>query len=387
MSIRMSRPARRAARACAFAALLAGLAIGLGACGGSEAGRSGGEPPPGAARLAVRGAELHDPSGGAVWLRGFNWGWWGTAQPEDGQENAARGANLVRIPFRWYFSGEGADIRQSDAPGHLSPQGLAALDDMVRQATDAGLWVVLFAGSDLGAGDADRNFWTDDALRQEFIETWAFLVQRYHQTPRIAAYELLSEPHPKRPASSADLRRFYEELIAVVRLHDADTPLVIGANDHYDIGQLEDVLSTADDKLVYAANFYLPTEYCKPDRRGPQNPEPVRYPGSYLDADGHPQTVDAQALAAALKPAEDFRTRHAVPVFIDQVGCVGAAPDVLAYTRDVLALLRARQFPWAFWTYRTNETGPDQHGLWYRPRSGWALKTDLDAVLREAMAP
>ncbi len=368
------------------AALALGLGLGLAACGGG--GGSGTAPPPGAPRLVVAGAQLLDPdSRQPVWLRGFNWGWWGTAQPQDGADNAARGATMVRIPFRWYFNGQGADIRQTSAPGHLSPEGLAELDRTLQWATDAGLWVVLFAGSDLGAGDSDDNFWTDPALRQEFFETWSFLVQRYRSHPRIAAYELLSEPHPRRPTGPEDVRRFYEDLVRVVRRDDAATPLVIGGDDHYDIGGLEAVHTAIDGRLVYAANFYLPTEYCKPDRRGPYNPEPVRYPGPYVDQAGHPRRVDAAALAEALQPALDFRRRHAAPVFIDQIGCQGDAPGVLDYTRDALALMRVQAMPWAYWTYRTNEKGPDQHGLWYRPGPDWVLNTGLDAVLRDAMAP
>jgi hypothetical protein len=347
-------------------------------------------PPPTTARLTVAGSELHEPgSQRALWLRGFNWGWWGTAQPQDANENMARGANVVRMPFRWYFNGAGADIRQTDAPGHISPEGLAELDQNIRWATEAGLWVVLFAGSDLGAGDSERNYWTDPALRQEFFETWTFLVQRYKDTPRIAAYELLSEPHPKKPTTSADLRHFYEDLVAEVRRYDTATPLIIGPNDNYDINQLHDALTLLDDKLVYAANFYLPTEYCKPDKRGPYNPEPVHYPGPYFDNAGHPKRIDATALAEVLQPAVDFRAHYAVPVFIDQVGCVGAAPGVLDFTRDALAQLRAQQMAWTFWTYRVSNDGPEGHGLWYRltRHDPWQLNAELDGVLREAMAP
>ncbi|HEV8692458.1 MAG TPA: cellulase family glycosylhydrolase [Ideonella sp.] len=389
MRIHVSRH-DRGRSSCAWGAVIAlAASLLIAACGDHESARVP-LPPPGGngvLRLAVVGNQLREPGANQpVWLHGFNWGWWGTALEEDGVANVERGANVVRIPFRWYFTGAGADIRQTDAPGHLSPEGLAALDSTVRWATDAGLWVVLFAGSDLGAGSSERNFWTDAALRQEFFEAWAFLAQRYRNTPRIAAYELLSEPHPKKPTTSAELRYFYEDLIAVIRRHDKLTPLMIGPNDHYDIAQLRDVLTMVDDKLIYAANYYLPTEYCKPDQRGEYNPEPVRYPGPYIDRDGQPRRVDTIALAEALQPALDFRTRYDAPVFIDQVGCVGAAPGVLEFTRDALAQLRAHQVPWTFWTYRVNNAGADEHGLWYRPDKEWLLKSELDSVLREAMA-
>ena len=94
------------------------------------------------------------------------------------------------------------------------------------------------------------------------------------------------------------------------------------------------------------------------------------------------------ALESMLKPALDFRERNRVPVFIDQVGCMSVAPGVLEYTKDTLAMMRKHQVHWAFWTYRVNHAGPLEHGLWYNQGGeGWKLNTDLDAVLRAAMAP
>ncbi|HEV8692459.1 MAG TPA: cellulase family glycosylhydrolase, partial [Ideonella sp.] len=283
--------------------------------------------------------------------------------------------------------GSKADMRMTSAPGHFEPEALKKLDQQIKWATDAGLWVVLFGGSDKGAGGASDNYWTSPALRQEYKEAWAFIVQRYKDTPRIAAYELLSEPHPKKPATTADLRKLYEELITNVRRYDARTPVVIGADDHYAIDQLQGVYTKVDDKIIYAANFYLPKEYCKSWRRKELDKAPIAYPGPYVDRGGVSRKLDAAALEGFLKPALDFRERNRVPVFIDQVGCMSVAPGVLDYTKDTLALMRRHQMHWAFWTYRVNHAGPREHGLWYNQGDGWKLKTDLDAVLRASMAP
>nr|MBP7915473.1 hypothetical protein [Vitreoscilla sp.] len=42
------------------------------------------------ARLTVSGSQLLTPDGKPIWLRGFNWGRWGTALPEDGLANVQR---------------------------------------------------------------------------------------------------------------------------------------------------------------------------------------------------------------------------------------------------------------------------------------------------------
>lgn len=349
---------------------------------------SSGEWGPNAPRLRVVGQDLLPPnSSEPIWLRGYNWGWWDTAQEKDAAANVKRGANIIRMPFRWYFSGKKSDIRETKAPGHISPEGLVKLDQFIDWAADEGLWVVLFAGSDLGAGDSDDNYWTNPALRKEFFETWAFLAERYKNHPQIAAYELLSEPHPKKPYTSKDLHSFYDDLIDVIREHDTQTPVMIGPNDHYDIRLLEEAYTKSDSKVIYTTNFYLPTEYCKPNNRGDQNPDLITYPGTYIDRDGKKQKLNANKLAEELQPAIDFRSHRDAPVLVGQIGCVGEAPGLLDYTADALDLMRQEQFHWTFWTYRTTEKTNKEHGIWYYPNNKWKMKKDLDQVVKDGLKP
>src|SRR5690242_2991078 len=87
-------------------------------------------------RLSVRGAEILDPDGKPLLLRGWNWGQWGTTQPQDGAANVAQGANVARIPLRWWgqwgkTSDDPAapeiDSRSDGSPGHIAPDHLEML--------------------------------------------------------------------------------------------------------------------------------------------------------------------------------------------------------------------------------------------------------------------
>lgn len=62
--------------------------------------------PPTVQRLKVEGSSILLPDGSPIELRGLNWGWWGTAQPQDAGEAAAINANVIRMPIRWYFTGD-----------------------------------------------------------------------------------------------------------------------------------------------------------------------------------------------------------------------------------------------------------------------------------------
>jgi len=149
-----------------------------------------------AARLSVDGDKILDPSGVAIELRGWNWGQWGSEQAQDAADNAAQGANVVRIPLRWwgFYNNEDQtsdpvtriDSRSDDAPGHIEPQHLRALDRMIRDAACHGLWIDLFLDSNCGqasatggtaaycgtvASGAPASFANDPEMVEEFSQT------------------------------------------------------------------------------------------------------------------------------------------------------------------------------------------------------------------------
>src|SRR4030043_50153 len=66
---------------------------------------------PAVSRLRVEGQNILAPDGAMVILKGINWGWWDTAQPGDAQAAKEIGAAVIRMPFRWYFTGDKSDIR------------------------------------------------------------------------------------------------------------------------------------------------------------------------------------------------------------------------------------------------------------------------------------
>ncbi len=94
----------------------------------------GGVAPGTVTRLAVSGAKVLDPSGAEIVLRGYNWGQWGTAQPNDAVDNLAQGASSVRLPLRWWGNWKpGVDCKDSASPGHIEPgRGRRVPDDVSR---------------------------------------------------------------------------------------------------------------------------------------------------------------------------------------------------------------------------------------------------------------
>jgi hypothetical protein len=347
-----------------------------------------GTPPDGnepSARLSIDGQTIKTPDGNAIELRGLNWGWWGTAQPQDAAEAINMGANVVRMPFRWYFGGTGSDIRQTGAPGNIEPDGLTQLDQYIDWCVSQKLWVVLFAGSDLGAGDSTENYWNNASLKQEFIATWQFLVQRYKNKPYIAAYELLSEPHPKKDVTAQQVLQLYEELITAVRKYDSITPVMIGPNDHYDINLLEETISTKDPKIIYTFNYYLPTDYIKPDKREQAGLPIVSYPDTYSDFNGNTVALNKDYLKQILQPAVLFRKNHNVPIFVNQMGVRSRCPNHLTYLTDVCDIFYQNHIPFTYWTYRTRDDANEYGLYWFnKTTQQYVFKPEPAAVLNAA---
>ena len=321
------------------------LAAGLLAISGISRAQAG-TAPDSPARLSVAGPRVLDPAGHPIVLRGYNWGAWGTTQPQDAADNLAQGANSVRIPLRWWGDWKGGvDSRDPAAPGHIDPAHLAVLDRTVAWAGARHLWIVLFVDSNHGQGAGGRtdNFWTDPAMKQQFVQVWQFLVNRYKHTRYIGAWEIL--PEPMAPGvSDADVKAFYDSIIPDIRAIDRRTPIVVGPNHDYSLKHLDAAYTTIDKNIIYTGDYFI---FDQPLNRMP-------------DITG-------------------FVGKYQAPVWINQVGIPSGDPDSQQKARTVLGALNAANVGWAWWTYRIAGSHPDDHGIYYvdpADPSAWVCKTD-----------
>lgn len=247
------------------------------------------------------------------------------------------------------------DSREPAAPGHIDPAHLAVLDQTVARATGRHLWVVLFVDSNYGQGAGGRtdNFWTDPAMKQQFVEVWRFLVGRYAHTPFIGAYEILPEPNPT-GIDDAGVRAFYDSIIPVIRGVDGHTPIVVGPNRDYNLNHLDAAHTTVDPNVIYTGDYFIFDNALS------------RIP-------------DIQA----------FEKQFNAPVWINQVGIPSGNADSQAKARSVLGALNDNGIGWAWWTYRIASANPDTHGIYYEDPANptrWVLKSDwlelVDGFLR-----
>ena len=330
---------------------------------------SGGALAAGPGHLSVRGSEIVDPSGHPILLRGWNWGHFGKAIETDAADNAAQGANSVRLPLRWwgYYKQKGIDSRDdtATATGGISPALLRKLDDDVRWASRAHLWIVLFIDSNCGQRGIQNpesvaycdpgkqypqghNFWTDPAARARFIQVWRFIANRYKDTPYIGLFEPLPEPgtHATTPAQIKD---FYGEVMAAVRQVAPGIPFLVGANT-YHTSLVQTVYEPAWKDVVYTGNLF--------------------YRARSEDG-GEPN------FRRRMQQLIDLRTRHGVPVFVQQVGVRrGDDPDA-SKVRAILNDLVDNRIGFTYWEYR-GSNHPEEYNVLSNSGRGW--QTDQPAL-------
>ena len=160
-------------------------------------------------RLTARGTQLVDNDGRSVVLNGVNTylEWYRTfydAPPLEGSSaldiahlrRALPAANCIRfVALLWKDSikeSDGLECSTGDAShGFFSAECLKYVDEMVRQATEAGLWVIIAARSKYAAGwgGGGPDVWHSHEVRRQMISMWRFIANRYKHTNRIAGCE------------------------------------------------------------------------------------------------------------------------------------------------------------------------------------------------------
>ena len=153
---------------------------------------------------------------------------------------AASNVNCVRVPF-WYrnFMTDEAGTWIAEDPNE-NP-GFQALDRIIREAGERGLYVILDLHGCPGGQSMNhccgtvgrKDLYTDPVCRETMKTLWVAIATRYKDSPVVAAYDLMNEPQnnggfeseehyvsPWDPASWEETNELYDEMIRAVRAVD-----------------------------------------------------------------------------------------------------------------------------------------------------------------------
>lgn len=245
-------------------------------------------------------------------------------------------------------------FRRMDADNRLDPAWLEKIDWIVREATAAGLSVIL----DEHDFDACSN--DPDACEPKLVAFWKQIGERYKSAPKSVLFELLNEPHAKLDA--ARWNAMLATLIPVVRATNPGRTLVIGPTQWNNLGQLPTLeLPAADRNILVTFHSYEPfrfTHQGAPWVEGMRGVSGVKF----TDADAAAIKADYDKVAAWSKAADR-------PVLLGEFGAYDKSGTPIEerarYTAAVRREAEAHGFPWAYWQFDSDFV------VWDMARDAW----------------
>jgi aryl-phospho-beta-D-glucosidase BglC (GH1 family) len=252
------------------------------------------------------------------------------------------GANLAEIPV--------SNVYAPTLPYAFQPQNLAKLDQAVKAAEEAHLYVALTCREGPGRPDFNRShkIWQDAAAQEAYAKMWREIASHYRGRASILGYDLMCEPHPDEEADKplGDWNALAKKITAAIREEDKETPILVNSSGWAYPQLFERMKPTGDPRTVYTVHFYDPHYYTH------QKPvDQVVYPGFRVPGK-QGAAWDKAVLEEHLAPVRAFQEKYHVPIFVGEFGCARYAPGVIDWMRDQMDLYERNGWSWAYWAFR-----------------------------------
>ena len=246
-------------------------------------------------------------------------------------------------------------FRHMDERNRLSPAFLERLDWIVREASEAGLSVIL--------DEHDFNACAEDvaACRVRLGAFWSQVAPRYRDAPKGVMFELMNEPHG--PLDAATWNDFFPELLAIVRQTNPTRWVVIGPTNWNHVSQLPTLELPKDDRRIIATfHYYEPFRFT---HQGASWVEEMKD----VSGIGWGSEADRARLRTDFAKAAEWARANSRPVLLGEFGAYdrGGIPQAMrvAYTEAVAREAERNGFAWAAWQFDSDFI------VWDMERDGW----------------
>lgn len=286
---------------------------------------------------------------------------------------AALGANYVSI--------SGPGIYSVQPPYELLPEVVARYDELLNMIEKADMFATIGFRSGPGRADwsiccADADWaqaylvdhvWEDREAQVAWSAMWQAAAEHFGGRHNVVAYKLMVEPNAAAfhfdiydaqtffatyGGSTYDWNSFFPDIIAAIREVDAETPILVSADDFSSLDWLPYAKLVDDERTAYFVDQYAPHPYTH-QARG----EDLSYP-SILDTDydGDSESFDKAWLEDYLEAVDGFRSETGRQVTIEEYGLVRYAPRAASYLSDVMGLFEDKGVNYAIWLWETKWT-------------------------------
>jgi endoglucanase len=248
-------------------------------------------------------------------------------------------------------------FKHMDAGYRLDPKWLATLDGVVKDATAAGLSVIL--------DEHDFNLCSEapDACEPRLIAFWQQIGAQYRNAPDTVLFELLNEPHA--PLDGPRWNRMLNRLIPVVRATNPGRTLVVGPTRWNNLEELPGLeLPKSDRNILVTFHSYEPFRFTH--QGAPWSPETA----GLKDVPFTP--ADEARIKADYDKVGAWSRANDRPVLMGEFGAYeksGTPIEARArYTATVRREAEAHGFPWAYWQFDSDFILYDiDKGHWVEP--------------------
>ena len=291
---------------------------------------------------------------------------------EDVKRTADWGFDHIRLPIDCEV------LEQED--GSPYEEGIAFVDQFVDWCESAGVDVVLDLHKAYGydfndAGDKDKNnLFTDEGLKQRFVNLWGSLAKRYGGRSHVA-FELLNE------VVEEDNAELWNELIAMtmveIRKYAHDTPVIYGGIQWNSARTLKLLTPPRDKNVIYTFHMYEPLifthqkAYWIPDMPAdlevhyPAGMDYYREVSALIGFKGKDvmvsdcENMGILFLREMVQEAVDAAEAAGVRLYCGEFGVIDQAPveDTLRWFEDIMKVYEEYDIHYALWTYKQMDFG------------------------------
>ncbi len=317
---------------------------------------------------------------------------WGdnSCNASDMRQIAREGFDHIRLPVGWHhYVGKAPNFM-------IDPKILSTVDQVIRQATDAGLAVIV------NIHHFEEFTTNPQAEVAKLVAIWKQLSQRYAAQPDSVFFEILNEP--KEAATTVVMNAVYPKVLSTIRATNPNRGVLVGPGNFNSISELSQLRLPADDQnLIVTVHSYDPfvfthqrAEWTDPAVR---NLSQIKFPGPPLAPVSIPSNAadwvaswlrnynsvasseynpsSSLPIRRALAVASGWSEFHGRPVHLGEFGAYTTADSTSRanYYAEVRKRAEPANIGWCIWDWKA--------GFAYWDRS----KNQPLAGMRDALFP